>query len=77
MAIDIDKSDLPEPAQLRLDIEKLVRWIFGFGRQVELRQKSFVQASGRGRNVLQIQEDSTRIDHIENFRGRGFACARV
>ena len=67
MAIDIHEADLPEPAELRLDIEQPVGRVLLVRGEAQSAQEPLVQARRRRRDVLKVAENAARFEQAEDL----------
>src|ERR1700692_4675588 len=67
MAVTIDETDFTQPLELRLNVEKLVGWIFVFGLDVERGQELVVQGPRRRCHMFEVAEDRARSESREHL----------
>src|SRR5436190_13718176 len=67
-AVHLREPDLAQPRDLRLHVEQLVRAILIRQRHPQRREERLVQLRRRRRHMLQVVEDSARLEQIEHLR---------
>lgn len=67
VAVDINETDLAQPPQLRLDIEKFVGRIFVLGSCAHFVNEPFMNRERRRRNVFEIAERTNWFQHGKDF----------
>jgi hypothetical protein len=67
VTIHVRESNAPQPSELSLDIEQLVRRILRLHGEPDPLQELLVQICVRRRNVLQIAKDSIWVQHPVNL----------
>ena len=67
VAVDIVETRLPQPFELRFDVERAVGRVLILKRLVDRREERDVQSVSRRRHVLEVREHPTRLKHLEDL----------